>query len=147
MFRKQRKVKRYHNIYRGSVTSSPFFKLGASAAALAVLIAAGWFLYEPVYQFVMGIGQEKEPVSTAEQPSEPESESDGFLSGLFGGGELAADFIRADAVDRYIVGILPVIRGRGRRLFQKGLPPTELHLDRCTVADGIPILEYSRRGR
>lgn len=87
MFRKQRKVKRYHNIYRGSVTSSPFFKLGAFAAALAVLIAAGWFLYEPVYQFVMGIGQEKEPVSTAEQPSEPESESDGFLSGLFGGGE------------------------------------------------------------
>ena len=69
MFRKQRKVKRYHNIYRGSVTSSPFFKLGASVAALAVLIAAGWFLYEPVYQSVMGIGQEKEPVSTAEQPS------------------------------------------------------------------------------
>ena len=66
---------------------------------------------------------------------------------LFGGGELASDLIRADAVDRYIVGILPVIRGRGRRLFQKGLPPTELHLDRCTVADGIPILEYSRRER
>ena len=64
---------------------------------------------------------------------------------LFGGGELAADFIRADAVDRYIVGILPVIRGRGRRLFREGLPSTELHLDRCTVADGIPILEYSRR--
>ena len=42
---------------------------------------------------------------------------------------------------------LPVIRGRGRRLFQEGLPPTALHLDRCTVADGIPILEYSRRGR
>ena len=69
-----------------------------------------------------------------------------YLEG-FGGGELAADFIRADAVDRYIVGILPVIRGRGRRLFQEGLPPTELHLDRCTVADGIPILEYSRRGQ
>ena len=45
------------------------------------------------------------------------------------------------------VGILPVIRGKGRRLFQEGLPPAELHLDRCTVADGIPILEYSRRGR
>ena len=39
---------------------------------------------------------------------------------LFGGGELASDFIRADAVDRYIVGILPVIRGKGRRLFQEG---------------------------
>ena len=66
---------------------------------------------------------------------------------LFGGGELAADFIRSDAVDRYIVGILPVIRGSGRRLFREGLPPAELHLDRCTVADGIPILEYGRRGR
>ena len=66
---------------------------------------------------------------------------------LFGGGELAADFIRADAVDRYIVGILPVIRGRGRRLFREGLPPVQLHLGRCTVADGIPILEYSRRDR
>ena len=66
---------------------------------------------------------------------------------LFGGGELASAFIRADAVDRYIVGILPVIRGRGRRLFQEELPPAELHLDRCTVANGIPILEYSRRGR
>ena len=52
---------------------------------------------------------------------------------LFGGGELA--------------GILPVIRGKGRRLFQEGIPPVELHLDRCTVSDGIPILEYSRRGR
>ncbi|WP_287227372.1 dihydrofolate reductase family protein [Oscillibacter sp.] len=61
---------------------------------------------------------------------------------LFGGGELASDFIRADAVDRYIVGILPVIRGKGRRLFQEGIPPVELHLDRCTVSDGIPILEY-----
>ena len=66
---------------------------------------------------------------------------------LFGGGELASDCIRADAVDRYIVGILPVIRGKGRRLFQEGIPPVELHLDGCTVSDGIPILEYSRRGR
>ena len=33
------------------------------------------------------------------------------------------------------------------RLFREGLPPLELRLDRCTVADGIPILEYSRRER
>ena len=38
------------------------------------------------------------------------------------------------------MGILPVIRGGGRRLFREGLPPLELRLDRCTVADGIPIL-------
>ena len=66
---------------------------------------------------------------------------------LFGGGELASALIRAGAVDRFIVGILPVIRGGGRRLFREGLPPLELRLDRCTVADGIPILEYSRRER
>ena len=64
---------------------------------------------------------------------------------LFGGGELASDLIRADAVDRFIVGILPVIRGGGRRLFREDLPPLELRLDRCTVTDGMPILEYSRR--
>lgn len=86
MFKKQRKVKRYRNIYRGKLTSSPFFKLGASAAALAALIAVGWFLYEPVYQFVMRIGEEKEPVSVVEQVSEPESSSGGILDGLFGDG-------------------------------------------------------------
>ena len=63
---------------------------------------------------------------------------------LFGGGELASDFIRADAVDRYIVGILPVIRGkRAGGCFRRG--PVELHLDRCTVSDGIPILRPGRR--
>ncbi len=64
---------------------------------------------------------------------------------LFGGGELASSFLRAGAVDRYIIGILPVIRGRGRRLFLEGLPPAQLCLERCTVADGIPILEYRHR--
>ena len=75
---------------------------------------------------------------------------DGFLAScdtIVMGRKAYEDFIRADAVDRYIVGILPVIRGKGRRLFQEGIPPVELHLDRCTVSDGIPILEYSRRGR
>ena len=69
--KKQRKVKRYRNIYRGSLTSSPFFKLGVSAAVLAALIAAGWFLYEPVYQFVMSLGQEKEPTSSSEPAADP----------------------------------------------------------------------------
>ena len=65
---------------------------------------------------------------------------------LFGGGELVSEFLRADAVDRFIVGILPVLRGNGRRLFQAGIPAEELLLERCTVSDGIPILEYRRRG-
>ena len=66
---------------------------------------------------------------------------------LFGGGELVSEFLRAGAVDRFIVGILPVLRGDGRRLFQAGIPAEELLLERCTVSDGIPILEYRRRGR
>lgn len=66
---------------------------------------------------------------------------------LFGGGELVSEFLRADAVDRFIVGILPVLRGSGRRLFQAGIPVEELLLERCTVSDGIPILEYRRRGK
>ena len=65
---------------------------------------------------------------------------------LFGGGELASAFLRAGAVDRFIVGILPVLRGDGRRLFQAGIPAEELLLERCTVSDGIPNLEYRRRG-
>lgn len=51
---------------------------------------------------------------------------------LFGGGELASDFIRADAVNRYIVGILPVIPGQGPAAVSGGdsaggTPPGPLH--------------------
>ena len=57
-------------------------------------------------------------------------------------------FLSADVVAEVLaLKDLPVIRGKGRRLFQEGIPPVELHLDRCTVSDGIPILAYSRRGR
>ena len=87
MFNTQRKVKRYHNIYRGSRTSSPLFKAAVTVAAVAVLVAAGWLLYEPVYQLIMRIGQEPEPTSSSEPATEPESQSGGLLSGLFGGGE------------------------------------------------------------
>ena len=58
---------------------------------------------------------------------------------LFGGGELASDFIRADAVDRYIVGILPVIRGKGRRLYSRiGMPSETVQRSRWSSTGGIP---------
>lgn len=127
-------------------------------------IVMGRKAYEDCFAYIAAEAAEKRFLVASRRPRAPEGTVT-FLSGdvvaevlalksrpgkhiwLFGGGELASAFIRASAVDRYIVGILPVIRGRGRRLFQEGLPPAELHLDRCTVADGIPILEYSRRSR
>ena len=56
MPKKQRKVKRYRNIYRGSITSSPVFKAGAVVAGVAVVAAAGWLLYEPVYYWATNLG-------------------------------------------------------------------------------------------
>lgn len=64
---------------------------------------------------------------------------------LFGGAGLADAFIKEDLVDEYIVGIIPVILGSGRLLFLGDNPTLELHLDECTVQDGIPILRYSKR--
>ena len=126
-------------------------------------IVMGRKAYEDCFRH-MGDAAEKRFLVASRTPREPEGnvtflsrdvvaevlalkERPGRHIWLFGGGELASDFICAGAVDRYVVGILPVIRGRGRRLFREGLPPAELRLDRCTVADGIPILEYSRRSR
>lgn len=36
---------------------------------------------------------------------------------LFGGGKLVDAFIKADIIDEYIVGIIPIILGKGRPLF------------------------------
>lgn len=64
---------------------------------------------------------------------------------LFGGGGLTDNFIKEDSVDQYIIGIIPIILGKGRRLFFTDNPTIELHLDACTVDDGITILQYSKR--
>ena len=78
---KQRKVKRYRNIYRGSVTSSPLFKAGAAVVGVAVVAAAGWLLYEPVYNWATSLGETPSQESGS-QASEP-SPSGGLLDGLF----------------------------------------------------------------
>lgn len=64
---------------------------------------------------------------------------------LFGGAGLTDAFVKSDEVDEYIIGIIPIILGRGRKLFNSEYPTINLHLDECTIADGIPILRYTKR--
>lgn len=64
---------------------------------------------------------------------------------LFGGGITIDPFIKANAIDNYIIGIIPMILGEGRPLFLGGNPAIPLHLDKYSVRDGIPVLHYSKR--
>ncbi len=88
--KKQRKVKRYHNIYRSSIFESPFFKTVVTAGCLALFVAVGWLMYEPAYQFIMNIGasfeKTEEESSQPKQPEQPKQDAQdgGFWSFLFG---------------------------------------------------------------
>lgn len=64
---------------------------------------------------------------------------------LFGGAGLTDYFIREDIVDEYVVAIMPVILGNGRRLFKEGYEQIDLHLNKYSVNDGITVLNYSKR--
>lgn len=64
---------------------------------------------------------------------------------LYGGGGVVDAFMKADLIDRFIVGMIPMIVGSGTKLFLDGNPRIPLHLDRCSVEGGITVLEYSRR--
>lgn len=64
---------------------------------------------------------------------------------LFGGGQLIDTFIKTDLIDEYIIGIIPIILGKGRPLFLSNNPIIPLHLKHLTISEGIPILQYSKR--
>ncbi len=64
---------------------------------------------------------------------------------LFGGSTLTDCFIKADLIDEYIVGIIPVVLGKGRPLFLGNNPLVKLHLEEYTLQEGVAILRYSRR--
>ena len=64
---------------------------------------------------------------------------------LFGGSGLTDQFVKADVIDEYIIGIIPTIRGNGTKLFPSNYPVINLHLEESTVSDGIVILKYSKR--
>ena len=70
-----------------------------------------------------------------------EMEKEGKDIFLFGGGGLVDSFIKADIIDEYIIGIIPIILGKVRPLFLENNPTIKLHLDECIVENGITILK------
>lgn len=64
---------------------------------------------------------------------------------LFGGAGLANHFIKENMIDEYIIGVIPTILGKGRRLFSNDNLMINLQLDQISITDGITILEYSKR--
>ncbi len=63
---------------------------------------------------------------------------------LFGGGKLADAFLKSDVVDEFIIGVIPMLLGKGRPLFYGNNPMVELKLIHYIVEDGVVILRYVR---
>ena len=76
---------------------------------------------------------------------EEERKNEGKDIFLFGGGGLVDNFIKADIIDEYIIGIIPTILGKGRPLFLGNNPQINLHLDEYITDSGVVILKYSKR--
>lgn len=66
---------------------------------------------------------------------------------LFGGGGVIDNFVKADVIDEYIIGIIPTILGRGRKLFLENNPKIDLNLQEYSVEEGIIIMKYSKRNK
>lgn len=64
---------------------------------------------------------------------------------LFGGGVLIDPFIKADVIDEYIIGIVPVLLGKGRPLFLGNNPMLPLHMERYSLQDGVFNIHYTKR--
>lgn len=64
---------------------------------------------------------------------------------LFGGGKVIDPFIKANIIDEYVIGIIPTILGKGRKLFLENNPKIDLHLDEYITDEGFVILRYSKR--
>jgi len=69
---------------------------------------------------------------------------DGKNIWLFGGAGSIDPFIKADVIDEYIVGIIPIILGNGIPLFLENNLTLRLHLDECTIAEGVTMLRYTK---
>lgn len=64
---------------------------------------------------------------------------------IFGGAGLCDAFLKANVIDEYVFGIIPVIVGKGKRLFMDNNPMIELKMKECTVNEGIAMLVYENR--
>ena len=64
---------------------------------------------------------------------------------LFGGGIVIDHFVKADAIDEYVIGIIPTILGKGRKLFLENNPKIDLELQYYSVDSGVVVMNYSKR--
>ncbi len=64
---------------------------------------------------------------------------------LFGGAGSIDPFIKANVVDEYIVGIIPIVLGGGIPLFLENNPILKLHLNEYTITEGVAMLRYTKR--
>lgn len=75
-----------------------------------------------------------------------EIKNDGKNIFLFGGGITLDPFICRNIIDEYIIGIIPIILGKGKRLFiNESNPFVELKLTKYLVDEGVVILKYVKR--
>lgn len=64
---------------------------------------------------------------------------------LFGGGVVIDHFVKTDVIDEYIIGIIPTILGKGRRVFLENNPKIDLELQYYSVEEGIVVMKYLKR--
>ena len=64
---------------------------------------------------------------------------------LMGGGELVRDFLQADLVDELLLGVLPLVLGKGIPLFPASFPERTFQLSECRgEPNGVVTLKYLR---
>lgn len=72
-------------------------------------------------------------------------ESPGKDIWIFGGGILADQFIKANVIDEFYIGVVPIILGNGIKLFLDKNPRINLHLEDHSIRDGLITLRYSKK--
>ena len=64
---------------------------------------------------------------------------------ICGGASIAQALQKADLIDEYYLTVIPVILGKGIRLFSDSGLPTNLNLSQTTTYNGIVELKYEKR--
>ena len=110
MSRKGTKIKRYGSIYgRGN---SSFIMLLIMATGVVAFGVAGWLLYTPVYNFIMGLGSDspvaKDPSVSVSQPSQDNSTVINDVPAVSKSNNMAALYIPAEKLydSEYLVSTL-----------------------------------------